>query len=476
VSGSTPFSGENPVSIAYKQVHDTPPPLNKVAPDVPREFEAIIARLLAKDPKRRYPSAAALRADLRRFKNGEPVEALLIATGQLANESQPSVTSIDTSMRTVIRDDQPGVPTPEPSELATTQMRTTPPPDMSAYPPGASPDAAYYAGEPTRTGWYALAAFIALIALVVGGVVLFQALRGGDEDSIGIILDDYTNQPLESVTAALDALNLPYDAIPEENPLVAENFVFRTVPGGGTLVFEGTVITLYYNPTAQLVPVPPVRGLTLAEAQRVLGAAGFQVNPITEDSDVPEGLVIRTDPPEGELVRQDTVIQIVVSAGQQQVTIPRSIIGDPVEDARELLESQAFGLVVQVREQPDAAVPAGVVITSEPGPNSIVSRGSTVVLVVSSGPEQLEIPSVVGLAEAQAISRLNSAGFEVERRTVELPAGDPMEGRVVDQSPDGGARATRGSKVTIVIGVAAATTTVPPTLVPPTEVPPLPES
>ncbi len=57
VAGRPPFAGENPVSIAYKQVHDYPQPLNQIIADVPRAYEAIVAKLLAKDPKVRYATA-----------------------------------------------------------------------------------------------------------------------------------------------------------------------------------------------------------------------------------------------------------------------------------------------------------------------------------------------------------------------------------------------------------------------------------
>ena len=457
VAGDPPFSGENPVSIAYKQVHDLPEPLNRRVPNIARAYEAIVARLLAKDPHLRYQSGQELRDDLRRFRNGEPVDALRVAHER--RDATP--TSITTAATTVNPATRPAAPLPEPAAVAapTTVTYAVPPPDMSQYPPGASPDAGYYADDTSRTGWYALIAFIALIALIAGGVVLFQTLRGNEQDTAGFILDDYTNQPLEAVTASLDALGLPYDAIPEENPLVAENFVFRTVPGGGTLVFEGTVITLYYNPTAQLVPIPPVRGLPLADAQRTLGSAGFQINPITEESELPEGVVIRTEPAEGELVRQDTVITVVVSGGIQQVAIPRSIIGDPVDNARELLESEEFGLVVVIEERADAAVPIGVVITSDPAPSTVVQRGSTVILIVSSGPEQVLVPSIVGLTEIQATNRLTAAGFVPERQVVELPAGDPMDGRIVDQDPSGGTTAPKGSTIIYYIGVAVAPAT-----------------
>ncbi len=496
VAGKPPFSGDNPVSIAYKQVHDAPEPLRNLVPDIPLGYEAIVAKLLAKDPAVRYADGQALRDDLWRFRSGDEVVALRGLRGR--DDAPTTVTSTPTGSPTAAATRvQPTAPRPfpEPSGLATTtSVAYQAPADMAQYPPGASPDAGYADSESNRTGWYALAAFAALIALIVGGVLLFQALSGGSDDGVGIILDDYTNQPLEAVTTSLDELGLPYDAIAEENPLVAENFVFRTVPGGGTLVFEGTVITLFYNPTAQLVPVPTVRGLTLSEAQRVLAAAGFQVNPITEESDLPEGTVIRTDPEEGRLVPQDTVITIVVSAGISQVVIPQSVIGGTADAARALLESPEYGLRVETRNQSDPSVPAGLVISTEPGPTTFVDRGSTVILVVSSGPEMVDVPSLEGLTETQALNRIQNAGLQPNRQTTDLPPGDAMNGRVVSQDPAAGSSIQRGSTITFVVGVAqqptttvapttttaaptttTTTTTVPPTTAPDTPAPPEPE-
>ena len=111
VAGRPPFTGENPVSIAYKQVHDPPQPLNQIVADIPRPFEAIIAKLLAKDPKLRYPSAHALRDDLRRFRNGEQVQALVSAVaGSLARTAVAPVTAPPTTVTTSsapTRDGQP---------------------------------------------------------------------------------------------------------------------------------------------------------------------------------------------------------------------------------------------------------------------------------------------------------------------------------------------------------------------------------
>ena len=499
VAGKPPFTGENAVGIAYKQVHDQPTPLNKIVEGVPRPFEAIVAKLLAKDPKLRYPSAHALRDDLRRFRNGEQVQALVSAA------ARPATAAGAAGAATVARppahpvSTTPAVPPPttvmtQPSHpviagAPTTVMPTPAGPDMGQYPPGASADARYYQDNNSRTGWYALAAFIALIALVAGGVLLYQSLTDEKEQgqTAARVLDDYTNQPLASVTQALDALGLQYRAIPEDNPLVPEEFVHKTVPEAGTVVAEGAVIELYYRPTEALVPVPNVAGRTIEEARQILSANGFQIREETELSDVSENLVIRTDPPGETLVPQETVVLVVVSGGPDQVAIPPTVIGDEVAVARALLESNEYRLEVQTRDQVDEMIPAGIVITTEPAPNTLVERGSTVVLVVSSGPGQVLVPPLVGSTEGQALNTLAQERLVADVRYRELTPGDARDGTVIEQSIPGGQLVDVGTTVSIVVGQALApetttttssttttTTTVPTTDPPPPDGPPDP--
>jgi eukaryotic-like serine/threonine-protein kinase len=473
VAGKPPFTGENPVSIAYKQVHDAPTPLNRIVEGIPRPFEAIVAKLLAKDPKMRYPSAVALRDDLRRFRNGEQVQALVAAAAGSARAATPTAAQPTQAATTVA----PPVPAAAPTGMAATAtMPQTASHPMSQYPPGASPEAHYYEEGPSRTGWYALAAFVALIALIAGGVLLFQALSSDDDETVGIILDDYTNQDLLVVTAALDALEIPYQSIPEDNALVAENFVHRTDPVAGTLIPPTQLVRLYYNPTAQLVPVPDVRGRSLDDAQRILGTEGFTTEVEFEASDVAEGFVIRTEPGAGEPVPQETVITIVVSGGLDTVNIPPAIIGNRVEVARDLLESEPFGLVVVEEPQEDPEVAAGIVIGSRPQPNTQVERGSTVTLVVSSGPGQVSVPPLVGLTEGQARNQLAQNGLQPSVSFTELAPGDANDGLVVSQDPTSATRVDRGSTVSFVVGQArepeptttTSTTTTTTTTVPPT--------
>ena len=73
-SGRPPFSGDNPVAIAYKQVHEPPRPLVDLVTGVPAAYEAITMRLLAKQPVNRYANADELRLALKRFRDGAPLE------------------------------------------------------------------------------------------------------------------------------------------------------------------------------------------------------------------------------------------------------------------------------------------------------------------------------------------------------------------------------------------------------------------
>jgi serine/threonine-protein kinase len=493
VAGKPPFTGENPVAIAYKQVHDQPTPLNKIIDGIPRPFEAIVAKLLAKDPKLRYSSAHALRDDLRRFRNGEQVQALVAAAarpGGTPTGGIPRTAAMAGAATTVVQPAEraPTHSHPQIAGAPTATVPRQPAPDLTHYPPGASSEARYYQDHHSRTGWYALAAFIALIALAAGGLLVYQSLTkaAAEDDTTALTLDNYYNQPLTSVTAALQALGLTYRAIPEPNALVPEEFVHRTNPEPGTVVAEGTVIELYYNPTKALVPVPNVAGRSIEEARLLLGESGFQFTEETELSDVPKGLVIRTEPAGDERVPQETVVTVFVSGGPNQVSIPPTVINDELEVARALLESAEYGLTVAVQEQVDPVIPAGIVINTNPPPNTLVNKGSTVTLIVSSGPGQERVPPLVGLTEGQARNLLDDRGFGIEVTYRELPPGDPADGTVLEQSIATSQLVDKGTVVTVVVGQArvaetttttstttTTTTTIPPT-VPPTAPPTAP--
>ncbi|MBU6215632.1 MAG: serine/threonine protein kinase, partial [Acidobacteria bacterium] len=94
VAGRPPFSGDTPLAIAYKHVQDLPARPSTIVPDIPVGLEAIIMKLLQKQPLDRYASAEDVRADLNRFLSGETTfaEASLVSAG--ASVAAASATTV----------------------------------------------------------------------------------------------------------------------------------------------------------------------------------------------------------------------------------------------------------------------------------------------------------------------------------------------------------------------------------------------
>ncbi|MGA7759983.1 MAG: PASTA domain-containing protein, partial [Ilumatobacteraceae bacterium] len=340
----------------------------------------------------------------------------------------------------------------------------------AGYPTGASADAMYYDTNPSRTGWYALGAFLALILLVVGGVLLFQALSGdeGVAEPTQFVLDDYTNRPLEEVTADLTAKDIRFITTPEESSLVAVNFVVRTDPIAGTLILKDQVVEVFFNPDPQLVPVPNVVALPFADASERLAADGFIVGEITqqERDDLAENTVISSDPAAGTPVLQGTAVNLVVAAPPSSVQIPGEVIGMSEVEARDVLTGPPYEFVVTTDVRSSSTVPVGTVMEIRPGPGEFVPKGSDVLIIVSNGPEPITVPAVVGRTQAQATNTLTEQGLVPNVAFVDVAAGSPDDGRVIAQSLPAGSQVDPGTAITITVGKAVApvtTTTIPPT-------------
>ncbi len=454
VAGKPPFSGENPVSIAYKQVHDLPQPLNQLVADVPRPFEAIVAKLLAKDPNMRYANAEALRDDLRRYRSGEPVLALAAvgaAAPPLRTGDTGSAANVTRAMpRTVAN---PAVAT---TVMARSAVMPQPPRDP-------------------RNNWYGIVAFLALLALVAGGIVLFNVLKNDDKPT-SFPLEDVVGLQLDEATTKLEDAGLAFNKFEEPTPDAAEGAVVRTDPIAGTIVSTGQAINVYYNPIKAPIPIPDVSGMTVEEATSALTGAGFTVGPdpnFVIDSTLEPGKVLSTTPAFGESAVQGTVVVLTVSKAPDQVSVP-DLTGQPADAAKAALEAEPNTFVVTVTQEASATVAANNVIRTDPPANTPVAKGSAVTLVVSSGPALVKVPPVEGLTEAAARNQLTQRGLVADVQFVTVATGSADDGHVISQSIPPTESVPPGTTVRLKVGKAAVapSTTTSTTLPPTTTAPP----
>ena len=197
--------------------------------------------------------------------------------------------------------------------------------------------------------------------------------------------------------------------------------------------------------SADKVVVPPVVGQTLSQASQRLDRAGLGVEVKRRADQAPRDFVFEQSPNPGQKVDKDSIVTLFVSNGPTTVKVP-DVVGLTETDARRRV--RRADLRVAVERESSTKVADGTVIRTDPGPGRLIERNSSVTLVVSSGPGEVVVPSVVGDDQEDAISRLREEGLSPIVR--ERSSSEPVN-TVVEQSPPAGQRVDEGSSVTIFV-------------------------
>ncbi|MFS0704358.1 Stk1 family PASTA domain-containing Ser/Thr kinase [Cellulomonas sp. 179-A 9B4 NHS] len=209
----------------------------------------------------------------------------------------------------------------------------------------------------------------------------------------------------------------------------------------------------------ETVAVPGVLGQSQEQAIQTLEAADLVPVPQQEPSDtVPSGQATRTDPAEGEDVEPGSDVNLFISTGPSEVTVPD--VTDRTEaEAVRLLEAE--GLVVSDTRTPvdHPTIARGRVVSTDPPANAPVDAGAEVTLSVSSG--NVVVPNVTGQNVEEATTALREAGLQVA--TSEEPSEEP-EGTVVSQDRGEGNIVPQGTTVNLGVAAPPTTATVPTTL------------
>ncbi|MEL6951284.1 MAG: PASTA domain-containing protein [Pseudomonadota bacterium] len=228
--------------------------------------------------------------------------------------------------------------------------------------------------------------------------------------------------------------------------------VIGTSPGAGSSVAPDSLVNIAVSTGSADVDVPVTAGSTQAEAETLIVAAGLVVGDVaSEASDtVPVGQVIRTVPGAGETVPRSSNVQIVISTGPANVSVPA--VTNLTEAAATTDIEGATLLVGTITGAADDMVPVGNVISQDPVAGTMVSANTLVNLVISLGPANVATPETVGLTEADAITALTNAGLTLGD-TSAVPSVDVVAGSVVSQDPAAGTLVAATTAVNLVISL-----------------------
>jgi eukaryotic-like serine/threonine-protein kinase len=429
LTGKTPFDGDTPVEIAMKHLSNAPKPPSKLRPDVPPELDKVVLRALAKNPDERYQSADEMEVDLERVARGAPVSAATASTQILP---AAPIAAADSTAATMIAPPPP------------TRARDIPPPPLVEEEEYAE------RGGPERPLWPWLLAAAFVIAAAVAGFFVWHELSGSKvKEPVALYQGETQRQAIRQIKAAhlvpsvkhgpneKYKKGIVYDQNPDAGSKVdrggtvtifvstgppkvnvpsvkgkpwsqaqqeltdagfkpeehfvpggkTKGIVAATDPAGGTAAPKGSTVRVNVYSGPALADVPNVVGDTLSVATSTLHAKGLNYNLTYVDNDAPQGQVVHQNPAPGSSVTKGTTVNLDVSNGPPQVSVP-PVVGESVQQAEVELQSAGFVVNQQPVSVSDSSQD-GIVQSQSPDGGTSATKGSTVTITVgqfSQGP------------------------------------------------------------------------------------------
>ena len=383
LTGRAPFSGDTAVSLAYQHVSEPPPLPSSIASDVPIELDQVTMKALAKDPAQRYSSAGDMAADLMRAAQGLSITAPSVAAWETAATMTQVIPGASTQVTAATAVQDPS--------LGQTQVATYIGPSRSTA--AATQQASSTGAIPVQPkkksySWIWVLLLVLLAAGLVGGA-MWVFLRDTNPDAgmtkvpAGLIGLDQT-QAREIIEDA-DLVFELVDRVTSSD--IDEGLVAEVFPLSGTEIEVGGTVEVALSDGPGSVAVPDLTNRTQAEAEAMLTSAGFVLGNVTLENDptFDKGRVIRSSPQKGSLQKKGAEVALFVAKGD--VEVPQ-VQGMSQSEAEAKLSS--VGLRSAVTEQFSDQWPTGSVMDF--APTGIQSKGTTINMVVSKGPEPTPTP------------------------------------------------------------------------------------
>ena len=214
-----------------------------------------------------------------------------------------------------------------------------------------------------------------------------------------------------------------------------------------TRIFDGLPVD---GGTQVIINVPDLTGSSQTEALNDLQSLGFKVG--IENSahpEVPSGAVIRTQPPANTSTNPDTLVTIIVSVGPEAYPIPY-VVDLETDRAVYVIEESGFTIGQRI-EVSDDNVPIGFIISQNPMAGKKMGPGSSVDLVISSGPSLIELGDLSKKSLEDATQILETLGLEFE--TIEEFSEDTEEGLISGTQPEAGEIITPDELITLIVSL-----------------------
>lgn len=401
VTGSVPFQGDSPISVALKHIRDRVIPPSSRNSEVPVELDQIILRALQKDQEDRYPSADAMREVLEQFAIDHAAGRTHMSSGDFPTMDLRGMKGRRTR-RPLDADDED-----EDDEEAERRA--------------------------SRRAWIWVGVIaLIIVAMVGGGAWAFVKYLSVPDVDVPQVVGMTGPQATEVLRQ--------YNLIPR---LAEQQFsdepvgtVIKSDPLAGYRVKQGRDVVLTLSKGPNLKEIPDVRESSLDDARLKLEGEGFTVAPDVVRKTHPStaNTVIEMTPPQGTRAQAGTEITLTVSSGPLRVP---AVVGLTVDQATKKLTDA--GLAVGKRDYaPETTKARDTVLSTTPAPGTPVAANSRVDLVLAAG------PSTVGTAFTKELTVPGelTLWYDVKIELIDVVNGVPNTTVVFSEKRMGGTKVT----------------------------------
>jgi serine/threonine-protein kinase len=419
--GEKPFSGDSPIQIAYMHVNNRVPRVSQSRSDIPKELDELIYAATSSNPDERPRDAAVFLSGIQ-----DIARSIDPKRNQLSLE-------LDIPMQKISE---------KSSKMKKKKLKPEPVREITEEKPKREMTAGTKRRISKRVRRNRIIAAMLAVALGIGS---WYALIGPGSR---IVVPSVVGASIEEANAALAPLGLTSEVIEKRfDEDIASGKILASDPSGGDKVDAGGRVNLVVSKGQERYVIPVLTGLTPAAALKVLTSQPLKSAGISEafNTTIPKGLVISSNPSNGQKVKRDTPVSILVSKGIEEIALT-TYVGQSADQAQNELTEAGFN--VESSFAYSESVAAGAVVSQAPSGVVSAPKGSTITLVVSRGSKFVFIPNVYSIETNKAMATLKDLGLKVKVRSI----GKKTIKYVTNVSPKIGAKVLRGTVVTITVG------------------------
>jgi serine/threonine-protein kinase len=220
----------------------------------------------------------------------------------------------------------------------------------------------------------------AIVCLIF--LLLLPNLKSGGGD---IVVPDILGSTTEQARVITEARNLLLVVGgEEESEKYPENSISRQAPLVGSVVRSKSTITVFISKGSSEVVLPDFKNQSLSDVTIKLGEYGLKTGEVRaeENTQIARDKVISTTPAAGTRVKKGDAVTIVVSRGQEEVTVP-NLIGRALSSAKRIVEDNGF-VVGNVTYEVSTEIDVGIVMAQRPSAGSKLIKGSKIDIIVAT--------------------------------------------------------------------------------------------